>query len=382
MLKDRGLHTRRSFGFASFAAILIFSPFGASCHGASIVVPNSSVGVEGDGSNRVPAFEGRTIRVQQVFASSQFDAFLGAEPITSIAFRPEQTVSSSPARIPSFQVSLSTTSKPPDGLSEVFVDNVGDDVTVVFDGVWTLFSDHIGTPRNFDVVLNLQTPFIYDPSLGNLLLDMKSIESATADFGLDGLNVIGDSVSRVVSLDADPALGVNSPIGTTASFGLIVQFTTPSCDFDEDGRCNNTDLDLLYAVVSGTAAPLRIFDLTGDDRVDRNDVTQWLAKAANENGFGSPYLRGDANLDGAVNSTDLNLLGVNWQIADATSWAQGDFNGDGKTNSTDLNDIGLNWRYTIPLPATARGIPEPTAGTLAVFALAAIACMPWRHRQN
>jgi hypothetical protein len=51
----------------------------------------------------------------------------------------------------------------------------------------------------------------------------------------------------------------------------------------------------LQRVPSIFASP--IFDLTGDGVVDSDDVNNWLAKAASKNGFGSPYLKGDTNLD-------------------------------------------------------------------------------------
>jgi hypothetical protein len=175
-----------------------------------IVAPNSSATVDGNGNNLVPAFAGRTIRTQQVFSASEFGTLSSPELITSIAFRPDRLVDSDPSTIPSFQVNLSTTSKGPDGLSATFADNIGADDVVVFSGIWTLSSNHTGDPKDFDVVLNLQTPFLYDPSVGNLLLDMRTLESPSTDFALDGLNIIGDSVSRVIALNADPALGVNA----------------------------------------------------------------------------------------------------------------------------------------------------------------------------
>ncbi|MCC6682168.1 MAG: PEP-CTERM sorting domain-containing protein [Phycisphaeraceae bacterium] len=53
---------------------------------------------------------------------------------------------------------------------------------------------------------------------------------------------------------------------------------------------------------------------------------------------------GDANSDGLVNLSDLQILGDNWQSAGA-SWAQADFNGDGIVNLADLQIIGDNWGY-------------------------------------
>ena len=203
---------------------LVYCP--ANSNAALVVAPSNLATVDGQGNNRVPAFAGRTIRTQQVFASAEFSGLAGPELITSIAFRADRLVDSGPVTLSSFQVNLSTTSKAVDLLSEVFSENIGDDETMVFNGSWTLSSNHIGNPKSFDVILDLDTPFPYAPSAGNLLIDMRTLVSPTGDFVLDGDNVIGDSISRVISLDADPALGVNAASGVTSSFGLVTQFTT------------------------------------------------------------------------------------------------------------------------------------------------------------
>ena len=55
------------------------------------------------------------------------------------------------------------------------------------------------------------------------------------------------------------------------------------------------------------------------------------------NGFGSPYLRGDANLDGVVDGSDFGL----WNSHKFTStllWDQGNFNGD---DAVDGSDFGI-----------------------------------------
>ena len=62
---------------------------------------------------------------------------------------------------------------------------------------------------------------------------------------------------------------------------------------------------------------------------------------------------GDANLDGAVNAADLNVVGLNWLKTGCVSWSDGDFNGDNQVNPADLNIIGLNWATAAAAPAAA-----------------------------
>jgi len=59
----------------------------------------------------------------------------------------------------------------------------------------------------------------------------------------------------------------------------------------------------------------------------------------------SPYIPGDANNDGVVDSTDLGILGGSWGSAtgDPKYDPCADFNSDGVIDSTDLGILGLNW---------------------------------------
>ena len=108
-------------------------------------------------------------------------------------------------------------------------------------------------------------------------------------------------------------------------------------------------------------------------------LNQWLNDAASENGFAAPYLLGDANFDGTVNMSDLNVVGLSW-LQELAPWSAGDFNADGTVNAGDLNKIGLNWLTEIPKAASqTAAVPEPAAAALAVFALAAVT---WLRRRT
>jgi thermolabile hemolysin len=128
-------------------------------------------------------------------------------------------------------------------------------------------------------------------------------------------------------------------------------------DFSLDGTVNVEDLDgLVTEMVRGTNDTF--FDLSGDGVVDTADLTTWLAEAAVLNGFDEPYQLGDANLDGKVDSGDLNSLALDWRLSGGT-WSGGDFTADGIVNAPDLNALALNWRESIS--ATGVAVPEPSA---------------------
>ncbi|MCC6680953.1 MAG: PEP-CTERM sorting domain-containing protein [Phycisphaeraceae bacterium] len=91
---------------------------------------------------------------------------------------------------------------------------------------------------------------------------------------------------------------------------------------------------------------------------------------------------GDANGDGLVNLSDLQILGDNWQSTTA-AWAQADFTGDGVVNLADLQILGDNWGFgTGPdmsfdealtqLPGAGVAIPEPAGIALLGCGLVAI----------
>jgi hypothetical protein len=134
-------------------------------------------------------------------------------------------------------------------------------------------------------------------------------------------------------------------------------------DFDSDYDVDVDDIDaLVNEIITGTDNGL--FDLTGDGVLDGQDLAQWRATAATENGFAAPYLIGDANLDGTVNASDLNALGRNW-LAHPNAWQWGDFTADGTVDASDLNQLARNWQQSIPTATTA--VPEPGSCTLLIL---------------
>lgn len=215
----------RSPGFKCFLACTAFL-VGMSAQAEVIIVPNSLAAVEGNSNNGFPFniyfHNVSSMRYQQAFNSSEFSALSGPSLLTQIAFRPDDATGNAfSSTLPNIQINLSTTSGSPDTLSTTFATNVGSDDLIVFSGALMLSSADTagpGTTRVFDIVINLSTPFLYDPSLGDLLLDVRNFEAGfTTPF--DAHTVPLDSISRVLSGD------VNSPTGGSDSLGLVAQFT-------------------------------------------------------------------------------------------------------------------------------------------------------------
>ena len=191
-----------------------------------IVVPGTLAASEGNTNNAFPfnlaLLNKSSQRYQQVYGSSEFLA--GQQLITQISFRPDE-ISGDPfvSNLPNIQINLSTTTMLVDGLSSTFANNVGADDTIVHPlGALLLSSADVGgPPRAFDIVINLTTPFLYDPSLGNLLLDVRNVGGGTTGV-FDAVNSADDSVSRVWTSSTN---GVNDLTGIVDTFGLVTQFT-------------------------------------------------------------------------------------------------------------------------------------------------------------
>jgi MYXO-CTERM domain-containing protein len=195
-------------------------------HASSVVVPGFDATTEGSGNNGYPfASSFSSQRYQQVYGASAFSG--GPILITQIAFRPDATFGSAfSTTLPSVQIDLSTTSAAVDGLSTTFANNVGANDTVVFSGALSLSSADTGPaggPKAFDIVINLTTPFLYNPALGNLLLDIRDFSGGfTTAFDAEPSGT--DAMSRVYT----ESQGVNSPTanaGEQDTVGLVTQFT-------------------------------------------------------------------------------------------------------------------------------------------------------------
>lgn len=140
----------------------------------------------------------------------------------------------------------------------------------------------------------------------------------------------------------------------------ILGMTAVACDFNNDGLCRLADLNSLLAtgpIAGGVNVTVGVndqYDLDTNGLLNLNDLDEWLALAADENGFSSPHQRGDSNLDGTVDASDFS----NWNQNKFTAtlrWDNGDFNGDGFADGADL----LIWNASKFQSADVVSVPEP-----------------------
>ncbi len=199
---------------------------------ATVVVPDGLEDVEGNsGSRNVLGFI-NVARMQQVFNADQF----GTGPITlsEVAFRANGESFGGIFGFPGtaftrttqgFRLQLSTTSASADNLSSSFAANTGADVVDVIPRSDVTYSSAAlssnGSTKDFDVIFTFTNSFLYDPSMGNLLLDFTSFGGSNrSGTTLDGQNVLGDGTSSLFRQNGTDGTG------SLSTFGYVAQFQT------------------------------------------------------------------------------------------------------------------------------------------------------------
>ncbi len=219
------------------SAALLSISLSAPAFAHTVVVPANLATVEGNGGSSNLFGQINVSRFQQVFAASEF----GSAPIllSGLAFRTNGVSTGAlfegegrafSRTISDFSLSLSTTSRSPDGLSATFADNVGTDALAVIQRGSITFSSAAtssnGTTRDFDVLFNFATPFLFDPTLGNLLLDATNFSggNVTSSNGtpFDTQIMAGDSISSLFRTNG------TSGVGTLNTRGFVTQFQVAS----------------------------------------------------------------------------------------------------------------------------------------------------------
>jgi hypothetical protein len=195
---------------------------------SSFALPYSSaradliVGTPNEG-NLFPFSAGYINEYQQVFKAS---AFPGIQAITALSFA---TISG--PRLPeslTFTLSLSTTLAGPSTLSTNYAANRGDDFIQVFSGTVT-YTPKTTVTTDLTIFTSL---FTYDPSKGNLLMDLNISSGAgggTQDIAnFFAADLSGNSLGRVYQSPGDPLAVHTDATGLVTEFGSTVQpFVTP-----------------------------------------------------------------------------------------------------------------------------------------------------------
>lgn len=176
----------------------------------TLIVPtNAANSLEALGSGQLKS----PYKIQELYGAPNF-AVADALYITELRYRPDSTYGTNFSTIiGNIEIRLSTTTRVPDGLSLTYSENPGPDETLVYSGALSIssqFTGPPGQPKNFDIIIPLQTPFLYNPAAGNLLVDLRNFTGSAASL----LGGNGDAATDWSSRLGGP---LNSAMGTEGS---------------------------------------------------------------------------------------------------------------------------------------------------------------------
>lgn len=236
---------RRTFG-ALLATACLTAAWVPVAHGQSttILVPDPSSG--GTPLSSCLPFGAQcqsnasSVRYQQVFDGAQ----LGDQPVVvdKVRFRRACGESAFDPTLFDLEVRLSHTTAAPDSMSATMDANVGGDETVVLnDSSLALSSLASGDcPYAPDVELDLDDGFVFDRTLGNLLMELR-IRETVLDRDFDGIYFSGVTGQAVAW--GGPGTENATTAQTARPYGLFVEFVLAgtAIDADLDGVMDDQD---------------------------------------------------------------------------------------------------------------------------------------------
>jgi hypothetical protein len=249
-------------------SVVVSNPLGTvtSADAVLAVKPGDSLVVPSGFATRAGGWGGtgllnETLRMHLVYGAANFPT--GPIAIQEIGVRPYTGFHPFSATIAKVEIRLSTTQVQPDNLSRTFAGNFGSDTTLVYSGplsISSAFTGPAGGPKDFDIVIPLQAPFVYDPSLGNLLVELKNFTGLSTGNFVDFSNDATDNASRMwasSSLDASVA-------EATDSYADILQLIYEPARMDGPAKIVSQPQDqmalaggsITFAVSASGAAPL------------------------------------------------------------------------------------------------------------------------------
>jgi hypothetical protein len=211
---------RTAWSTVGVVCLVVVAATGNVAFGAVVKIVSPPTASEAEGNSSITPNRDQ-IRVQYLIPASEFAGLPATHRrIVGFNFRSDRT-QTTPVNwtFPNEQIWMSTTSL--NSLTTTFDANQGADKTLVFNGPVTyplLGTGPAAGPRGIADGLKLQSPFFYDPSKGNLLIEEKRFDGnypvpATVDIvsNISGrllLNDPGPNAPTGILLDSVPVLQI------------------------------------------------------------------------------------------------------------------------------------------------------------------------------
>lgn len=177
----------------------------------------------GDSNNLAPFSSSEPMRYQQIYSAS---AFPHGGIIDKINFRHNEGSANVHGPIDfDLQVAISYAATTVATVSPVFAENIGDNFTIVFDGILTESHSAPGSPV-FGFVLDVSDTFVYNPAHGDLLVQIlrrhELQRAPTFDASFQAQQQV---TTRVYAASLDAETGeVGLGFGDNQLYGLVTQF--------------------------------------------------------------------------------------------------------------------------------------------------------------
>ncbi len=321
--------------------------------GATATVPGAYENATTFSGNAYPfwlsPFGVQSMRYQQIYSASEF---AGGGTIDELRFRRADGTNAFTGSPIDVQIRLAYAATTVATASATFAQNIGAGLTTVYDGPLTLTSSGSGSPNPFDIVINVADLFHYDPSLGNLLVDITVRNSpavgqylATTPLGQQS------STTRIFSFDATATTGNVGVFGTnTAPYGLITQFgfASKSDTYSVNLRAGETLTAVATALNPGKQLTLDMLDTNGqvvasgiqsqelitNGSFETGDFTGWQVATT-----GSPFVPWQVVGAGQTTITGYGLQPTQPQDGSLVAW--NGFDGAGPMQYTMSQDVSL-----------------------------------------
>jgi hypothetical protein len=206
---------------------------------------------------------------------------------------------------------------------------------------------------------------VFDMSLGDLRF-VRSFPSGLPgifDISVDHFsgNIIASGIGGLTELTPDGNLA-SRYFANDILRSLPASALARDADFNLDRGLDVLDMDVLVASIAAGTSDVR-FDVSHDGLVNYEDALAWLSDAGwVSNPTGSAFLVGDADLDGVVDGHDFNLWNAN-KFSDRQGWSNGDFDANGVI---DLEDFNL-WNTNKFRSVGSSIVPEPSSWCLCLL---------------